>query len=100
MAYDIRLIKLVSGELTIGKYDASAKALTEIALLQSAQGQEGVQLMLLPYGYPFEQGFKAVIAEQHFLYTYEELPEDLKDKYLELSSKLTLNSGGLDPNPK
>lgn len=34
MAYDIRLMKLVTGELVIGKYDAAKDSLTEVAAIQ------------------------------------------------------------------
>lgn len=100
MAYDIRLVKIVTGELTIGKYDAEAKALTEAAIMQTIPGQQGgVQIMLLPYGYPFEQDFCGKIEEKNFLYVYSKVPQEIIDKYLETSSNITLKSGGLNPNP-
>lgn len=101
MAYDIRLVKLVTGELTIGKYDAEAKAITEVGIMQTVPGQQGgVQVMLLPYGYPFEQNFCGKIEEKHFLYVYSKIPQEIIDKYLETSSNITLKSGGLNPNPE
>ena len=100
MAYDIRLVKIVTGELIIGKYDAAAKALTDVAIMQTVPTQQGgMQLMLLPYGYPFEQSFTGKISEEHFLYVYANAPQEMIDKYLETSSNFTLKSGGLDPNP-
>lgn len=57
MAYDIRLMKLVTGEMVIGKYDAEKDCLNEVASLQSIPTQQGMQMMLLPYGYPFEPNF-------------------------------------------
>ena len=57
MAYDIRLMKLVTGEMVIGKYDAEKDCLNEVASLQSIPTQQGMQMMLLPYGYPFEPIF-------------------------------------------
>ena len=50
MAYDIRLMKLVTGELVIGKYDAAKDSLTEVAAIQSIPTQQGVKMMLLTYG--------------------------------------------------
>lgn len=97
MAYDIKLIKLVTGELVIGKYNASAKALTDVAIMQTVPSQQGMQIMMLPYGYPFEQEFGGNIAESHFLYEYNKVMEEVKDKYLEAVSNLSLSSGGLDP---
>ena len=70
MAYDIRLMKLVTGELIIGKYDADKDCLNEVATLQSVPTQQGVQMMLLPYGYPFEPDFTGSIEGKNFLYRY------------------------------
>lgn len=97
MAYDIRLVKIVTGELIIGKFDADADALTDVAIMQTVPTQQGVQLMILPYGYPFEQEFTGRIAAKHFLYEYSKVPQDVQDKYLEACSNLSLSSGGLDP---
>ena len=97
MAYDIRLVKIVTGELVIGKYDAEGKSLKDVAIMQTVPTQQGVQLMILPYGYPFEQDFSGHIAQEHFLYEYSKVPQDVQDKYLEACSNLTLSSGGLDP---
>ena len=97
MAYDIRLVKIVTGELVIGKYDAEGKALKDVAIMQTVPTQQGVQLMILPYGYPFEQDFSGHIVQEHFLYEYSKVPQDVQDKYLEACSNLTLSSGGLDP---
>lgn len=98
MAYDIRLIKLVTGELTIGKYNAEEGVLEDVAIMQSVPNQQGgMQLMLLPYGYPFEQKLDGKIEEKHFLYQYKRMPQELIDKYLETSTNITLSSGGFDP---
>ncbi len=59
MAYDIRLVKLVNGDLVIGKFEANAEHITECAALQTVPTQQGMQMMLLPFGYPFEQDFHA-----------------------------------------
>ncbi len=95
MAYTIRLVKLVTGELVLGKYDADTKILSEVALMQIVPTQQGVQMLMLPYGYPFEQGFSGSLKAEHFMYEYTRLPDDLETKYLEAISNLTLNTGGL-----
>ncbi len=98
MAYDIKLVKLVTGELVVGKYED--KSLNDVAIIQTVPNQQGgMQLMILPYGYPFEQTFNGKIAEQHFLYIYSRLPQELVDKYLETVTNLVLKSDGIDPNP-
>ena len=43
MAYDIRLVKIVTGELVIGKYDAEAHALNDVVIMQTVPTQQGVQ---------------------------------------------------------
>lgn len=95
MAYDICLAKLITGEMVIGKRDAATKTITDPAILQTVPTQQGVQMLLMPYGYPFEQDFTGSVSETHVIYLYKKCPEELKDKYLEAISNLTLSSGGL-----
>lgn len=95
MAYDVRLVKLVTGELAVGKFES--EALNDVAILQVVPAQQGVQMMMLPYGYPFEQEFKGRIESRHFMYAYDKLPEGLEAKYLEACTNLTLSGiGGMD----
>lgn len=95
MAYDVRLVKLVTGELAIGKYDD--EALSDVAILQVVPSQQGVQMMMLPYGYPFEQEFTGRIEARHFIYAYDKLPDGLEAKYLEACTNLTLTGmNGMD----
>ena len=94
MAYDIRLMKLVTGEMVIGKYDAEKDCLNEVASLQSIPTQQGMQMMLLPYGYPFEPNFTGTLEGRHFLYRYADTPKELQDKYIEACTNLTV-AGGL-----
>ena len=96
MAYDIRMVKLVTGELVIGKY--TEEGLNDAAILQVVPVQQGgVQMMMLPYGYPFEEEFKGSIEARHFLYQYSKMPEGLEQKYLEACTNLTRpGMSGLD----
>ncbi|MDR2488933.1 MAG: hypothetical protein LBD42_05535 [Desulfovibrio sp.] len=94
MAYDIRMVKLVTGEIAIGKYDAAAGLIGDPAVLQTVPTQQGVQMMLMPFGYPFDNAFSGSVALQHVLFEYKSCPEELKTKYLEACSNLTLSSGG------
>jgi hypothetical protein len=94
MAYDIRLFKLVTGELVIGKFDAAQDCINDVAALQTVPTQQGgVQMLMLPYGYPFETEFCGVIPGSFFLYRYKNTPEELQNKYLEATTNLTLSSG-------
>ena len=92
MAYDIRLVKLINGETVLGKYDEEAKGLKDVAILQTVPTQQGVQMVLLPFGYPFENEISGSIKEEHILYTFKHFPEELKNKYLEATSNLTISS--------
>ena len=96
MAYDIRMAKLVTGEIAIGKFDAQAATINDPAVLQTVPSQQGVQMILMPFGYPFDASFDGSIAFHHILFEYKSCPEDLKTKYLEACSNLTLSSGGLN----
>ena len=95
MAYDIRLVKLINGETVMGKYDPAKNALTEAALIQTIPTQQGVQMILLPFGYPFDQKFDGELSMTHVLFTFKNCPEDLQTKYLEATSNLTLSTSGL-----
>ena len=78
-----------------GKFDEEANMLEDVAIIQVVPTQQGVQMMMLPYGYPFEQEFKGSISGKHFMYEYKKLPDDLETKYLEACTNLTLSTGGL-----
>jgi hypothetical protein len=95
MAYDIRMVKLVTGEIVLGKFDAAANVINDPAILQTIPTQQSVQMMLMPYGYPFDNGFSGSISNSHVLFSYTSCPEELKTKYLEACSNITLSSGGL-----
>ncbi len=95
MAYDIRMVKLVTGEVVIGKFDAEANTLNDPAILQTIPTQQGVQMMIMPYGYPFDNEFTGNVSFDHVLYAFKACPEELKTKYMEACTSLTLSSGGL-----
>jgi len=94
MAYDIRLVKLINGETVLGKWDEAGGKLTDVALLQTIPAQQGVQMLLLPFGYPFETEIGGDISLSHVLYEYKKCPEELKTRYLEAVSNLTLSTSG------
>ena len=94
MAYDIRMAKLINGDTVMGKWDAEGVKLTDVAVIQTVPTQQGVQMMLLPFGYPFENEFGGEIKGEHVIYEYKKFPEELKTKYLEATSNLTLSAPG------
>lgn len=93
MSYTIKLVKLVSGDTVIGKYNQETNELESIAMLQTVPTQQGVQMVLLPFGYPFEEGFEGKVQYTHVLYEYKKCPEDLESKYIEATSNITIASG-------
>jgi hypothetical protein len=93
MAYDIRMVKLVNGDMVIGKWEESEKKIKDPAMIQALPTQQGgVQMMILPFGYPFESEITGEIAFEHILYEYKKTPEELQNKYLEASSNLTIST--------
>lgn len=96
MSYDIRLVKLVSSEMIIGKFkeEDGKKMLTDAAVVQTVPSQQGVQMMLLPFGYPFDNDIDAEISYDYVIYEYKNLPDEMKTKYLEAASNLTLSAPG------
>ncbi len=94
MAYDVRIFKLVTGEVVIGKYDEKKDLVTDVATIQSVPIQQGgVQMIILPYGYPFENNFGGSLESKHFLYRYSSTPTELQDKYLETVTNITISGG-------
>ncbi len=94
MAYDIRLVKLINGDTVLGKWDEEGNKLTDVAVIQTVPTQQGVQMMLLPFGYPFETEIRGEIKAEHIIYVYGKFPEEVKTKYLEATSNLTLSTAG------
>ncbi|GAB7081761.1 hypothetical protein [Megalodesulfovibrio paquesii] len=92
MAYDIRLVKLITGDIILAKFQDDL--FKDPAILQTIPTEAGVQMLLLPFGYPFEQDFGGEIKAEHVLYNYKSCPEELKTKYLEAVSNLTLAGAG------
>ncbi len=93
MAQDIQLVKLINGDMVIGKVNEEEGKIKEPAILQTIPTQQGgVQMALLPFGYPFDNEIQGEISLEHVIYRYKNMPEDLKNKYLEASSNLTISS--------
>ena len=93
--YDIRLVKLVNGEMVLGKWDQDAGLIKDPAILQTVPTQQGgMQMLLLPFGYPFDQNMEGEIETRHVLFQYKSVPEELKTKYLEAVTNLTLSAPG------
>ncbi len=94
MAYDIRMAKLVNGDIVIGKWTPEEGKIKDAAAIQTIPTQQGVQMLLLPFGYPFDTAMDAEISLSHVLYEYKKCPEELKTKYMEAITNLTLSGPG------
>ena len=93
--YDIRLVKLVNGDMVLGKWNEEKGVITDPAILQTIPTQQGgMQMLLLPFGYPFDQEMTGEIDLKHVIYQYKTVPEELKTKYLEATTNLTLSAPG------
>jgi len=96
MNYDIRLVKLTSGDMIVGKFDVAGNKIEDPAVIQAMPTAQGTQMVLLPYGYPFDQDMHGQISMDHVMFEYKNCPEELKTKYLEALTNISMSSGGLD----
>ncbi len=93
MAQDIKLFKLVNGDMALGKWDEENNKIIEPANLQMIPSQQGgVQMALLPFGYPFDNEIGGEIDGRHILFEYQTIPQEIMEKYTEASSNLTISS--------
>ncbi len=98
MNYDnIQLVKIVTGEMVIGVREGDK--LEGVAMVQIVPvSSNDMQIAILPYGFPFEETVEGVISANHIVYTFENVSEDLVNKYIETRSNITIQktplSGG------
>ncbi|MDO5538129.1 MAG: hypothetical protein Q4F72_11455 [Desulfovibrionaceae bacterium] len=91
-AFEISMVKLVSGEIVLGRYDAEKDVLADVVSLQNVPTQQGMQMLLAPYGFPFENTYDAVIEGRHIMYRFKECAKELEDKYIEVTTNLSVSS--------
>jgi hypothetical protein len=97
MSDNIKLFRLVSGDMVVGKVDEADKKITDPAAIQAMPTQQGgSQMVLLPFGYPFDQEMHGEIAMSNILFEFKNCPEELKTKYIEAVTNISMTSGGLD----
>jgi len=91
MKESIKLVKLVSGDTVIGKLEGGK--LKDVVQIQTIPTGGGVQIAILPFGFPFEEEVGGgEISEAHILYQYAKIPEELINKYLEAKSNIKIAS--------
>ncbi len=88
---NVKMAKLVTGEVVVGKLNEADNTLVEVVVLQPTTPQQQQQgqgnIMLLPYGVPFTQKIEAKISLAHAIMVYQEVIGDIQEKYLELMEK-------------
>ena len=94
MSYEnIKFVKLVSGDVIIAQYDEENKIYKDIALVQAIPSGGGMQIAILPFGFPYEEEIGGEISEDKVLYVYDKTPEELKEKYVEARSNIKIANG-------
>ncbi len=90
---EVKFAKLVTGETVMGIYNDNTNYLEGVALIQMMPSADGaIQMAIVPYGFPFEEKISGKISADNILYEFEHVPEDLKSKYLQAKSNITISS--------
>lgn len=87
---EIKIVKIVTGETVIGT--KVLDYLEDVALIQIIPSSGGIQLAILPYGFPFEEKISGKISFDKVVYEFTNVPEDIKNKYLEAKSDIKISS--------
>ncbi|AEA34417.1 hypothetical protein [Hippea maritima] len=95
----IKFVKLVTGETVIGSYNQERDGLEDVALIQVIPGSAGIQIAIVPYGFPFEEKISGFVSMDKVVYEYSKVPEDLENKYLEAKSNIKISSAMPQANP-
>jgi hypothetical protein len=92
---NIKFVKLVSGDTCIGIKDDEKNILKDVAVVQAVpMGGSGIQIAILPFGFPYEVEIGGEIGWDKVMYVYAEFPEDIKNKYIEAKSGIRMAGGG------
>ncbi len=88
----VKFVKLVTGETVIGTYNPEKKGLEDVAQIQVIPGSAGIQIAILPYGFPFEEKITGFISMDKVVYEFSKIPQDLENKYHEAKSNIKISS--------
>ncbi|WP_025209340.1 hypothetical protein [Hippea sp. KM1] len=88
----VKFVKLTTGETVIGTYNQERNGLEDVALIQVIPGSAGIQIAIVPYGFPFEEKISGFISMDKVVYEYSKVPEDLENKYYEAKSNIKISS--------
>jgi len=93
MSENVRFVKLVSGENVIGVLEDGV--IKDLVMVQAVPAGGGMQIAILPYGFPFEEDVRGEIKEEHIMFEFDKLPEELLNKYIESKSDIKIASPGM-----
>jgi len=88
----VKFVKLVTGETVIGTYNPDKNGLEDVAQIQVIPGSAGIQIAILPYGFPFEEKITGFISMDKVVYEFSKVPQDLETKYHEAKSNIKISS--------
>lgn len=88
MSDNVRFVKLVSGDMVMGEMDGDK--LKDVVQIQTIPTGGGVQIAILPFGFPFDEEVGGEIDASHIIYEYKKVPEELMKKYLETKSNIKI----------
>lgn len=88
----VKFAKLVTGETVIGTYNPEKNGLEDVAQIQVIPGSAGIQIAILPYGFPFEEKITGFISMDKVVYEFSQVPQDLENKYYEAKSNIKISS--------
>ncbi|WP_022669627.1 hypothetical protein [Hippea alviniae] len=88
----VKFVKLVTGETVIGTHNEIKNGLEDVALIQVIPGSAGIQIAIVPYGFPFEEKIGGFISMDKVVYEYQSVPQDLENKYHEAKSNIKISS--------
>jgi hypothetical protein len=92
-SYDnVKFVKLSSGDTVIGVMDEENKRLNDVAIIQTIPTSAGMQIAILPFGFPYEDEIGGSIDTSFIMYEYKKYPEEIVNKYLEAKSNIRITS--------
>ncbi len=94
-----KFVKLVTGEMVMGTYNEQNDTLEDVALIQVVPSSSGIQIAIVPYGFPFEEKIKGKIGMDKVIYEFEDVPSDIENKYIQAKSNITISSNMPESNP-
>ena len=96
---NMKFAKLVTGEMVMGTYNEQEDKLEDVALIQVVPSSAGIQIAIVPYGFPFEEKITGSIGMDKIVYEFKDVPSDIENKYIQAKSNITISSNMPESNP-